>query len=109
MTSLFADTFRQTFHVRRIQSVDSRGSQVHGEAEPYPCRSEAYNRVVRGRDGEMAIAGTRIFTEVQVGADDLVFLPGADPEDVGQSLKLMKADDAVDLLSGLIDHYELYL
>jgi hypothetical protein len=103
------NTFRQTMYVRRLTGTNGRGDQTHGEAEPHPCRSEAFNRMVRTTDGSMVVAGTRIFTEAQVGMSDLVFPPGADPEDYTASLRPLKVDDAVGLDSGAVDHYEVYV
>lgn len=109
MGSLFGDTFKQSFHVRRLTGTNARGDLTHGEAEEHACRSEAFNRLVRAADGTSTVAGTRLFTEAQVGLEDLVFLPGADPDDVAQSKRAIKVDDAVDLDSGEVDHYEVYL
>jgi hypothetical protein len=109
MPSIVRNLFRQTFNLKRHTGTDFRGDQTHGSAAPHPCRAEPFNRLIRALDGNTVVAEVRIFTEAEVGLEDLVFPPGADPDEVSQSKRPLKVENAIDPLSGAVDHYAVYL
>lgn len=107
MTSIFRPLFRQTFHVARHQGTDFRGVETHAEPVPYPCRSEPTNKLVRDANGVQVVAEAVLQTEAEVKPEDLVWLPGEDPTDVGASRKPLAVAPRPALLTGVIDHYEV--
>ncbi|MFY0567068.1 hypothetical protein ACN28E_24965 [Archangium lansingense] len=109
MTSIFRPLFQQTFHVAKYQGTDFRGVETHGAPEPHPCRSEPTNKLARDTNGVQVVAEAVLQTEAQVEPEDLVWLPGEDPTDVGASRKPLTVAPRPALLTGVIDHYEVTL
>lgn len=107
--SLWGSFFRERFTLRRYVSVDLRGVETHGTAEEHPCRYEPSGRLVRAADRTQQVAEANLFTTAEVTVKDLVWPPGANPEDVGASRKPRKVAAHRNPLTGRIDHYEVTL
>lgn len=105
--SLFAGFFRQRFHVAAFLAEDARGDVEHDEPEEKPCRWEPNNRLVRNADGQQVVASGSIFTPHPVGARDLVWPPGANPEDEGEAREVLSSVPRTHPLTGAVDHYEV--
>lgn len=108
MSSHYADTFLQTAYRKPLSSVDARGIEVYGAAVSFSCRVEKQPRLVRDSAGIQVVATGRIFTETQVQLTDLLFPPGSDPNDNATSVRPISVADAVDLMTGQVDHFEVY-
>lgn len=108
MASQYAATFRQTCYRQQLTGTNTRGEETFGSPEACTCRAERQPKLVRDSTGAQVVATGRIFTETQVLLTDLLFPPGADPEDVGTSVRPISVADAVDLETGQVDHYEVY-
>jgi len=107
--SLWGSLFRDSFWLRRYVSVNARGTETHGEAEQHRCRYEPSHRLVLAADGRQQVAEASLFTSTEVTVKDLVWPPGADPEDIGASRKPRKVATHRNPLTGRIDHYEVTL
>ncbi len=107
--SLWGSLFRERFTLRRYVSVDNRGRETHGEPEVHPCRYEPSGRLVRAADRTQQVAEANLFTTAKLTVNDLVWPPGADPDDVGASRKPRKVATHYNPLTGRIDHYEVTL
>lgn len=106
--SLFAAHFHQTFTFAPRLSVDARGREQHGPAQPHPCQYEPTTLRLVATDGTQKVTEGVIRTEAQVGAQDLVWPPGANPEDVGASRKPIRVTPRYDA-DGNVDHWEVFL
>jgi hypothetical protein len=107
--SQHAEDFRETAHVRRFTRVDFRGQEEHGAPQEVRCRFQEGTRVVRSADGRTLTASATMFTAAQVTPRDLVFAPGADPLQVGNSRRPLQVYERKELETGRVDHYEVIL
>ncbi|WNG57391.1 hypothetical protein F0U59_23460 [Archangium gephyra] len=107
MTSIFRALFQQTFHVASYQGTDFRGVETHGAPVAHPCRSEPTNKLVRDGNGVQVVAEAVLQTEAEVKPEDLVWLPGKEPTDIGASRKPLTVAPRPALMTGVIDHYEV--
>lgn len=106
--SRWASLFRQRFHLARRLSVDARGDEEYGEPEVHPCRYQPSTRLVRAADGSQVVSEAVLFTTVEVRTSDVVWPPGADPEDEDAGRKPLRAVPHYGL-TGAVDHYEVTL
>lgn len=106
--SRWASLFRQRFHLARRLSVDARGDEEYGEPKEYPCRYQPSTRLLRAADGSQVVSEAVLFTAVEVGVDDMVWPPAANPEDEDAGRKPLRAVPHY-ALSGKVDHYEVHL
>lgn len=99
---MFSSTFRQTFYVASWQSTDARGDETHGEPVAYACRYEPSTRLLRAANGTQVVSEAILHTAQDVQASDLVWPPGADQTEIGQSRKPIRIERHHDLDTGAL-------
>jgi hypothetical protein len=112
--SLIAEDLREWFHLRRwLRTEDSGRREVFGPVEQHPCRWEPGARRVQTVDGRTVIAQGTLWTSARLTAQEVkklqLWLPGDNPDDVGQSRLPMQVFVHTDLETGAFDHSEVVL
>ncbi len=110
MSSLLAEDFRETLHVRRfLRMADNGRREEYADAVPYPCRWEPGARLVKTAEGRQQVCEGTLYTAARVTPRDLLWLPGTDPEDYKASRRALNSYERKDLETGAFDHSEVVL
>lgn len=87
----------QSVTLKKATGSDEYAQTTYGAGATIPARVEASRRLFRDAQGQEITAGSRIFTAVEVGPDDLL--------DDRAVIRV----DPVPALDGSISHFEVYV
>lgn len=94
MSNPFKLSFDKKIYKRTVSGVDSYGKPSYSTAVEFDGRVERSSQLVKGSDGIQRTLSHKVFTDAQVGIEDLIFLPGDDVSDINQGHKPVYVDEA---------------
>jgi len=91
----FSHLLNETLTLRRFVSRDTYGDSIYGAAVALRCAVKNSFKLVRDADGSERVSTHEIVTDVRIGLEDRVWLPGDDAANESSSRNVMAvADDA---------------
>ncbi|RKH64118.1 hypothetical protein [Corallococcus aberystwythensis] len=105
---LLGHRLKQRFGLARLLGVNDRGQEDFSAPKRHACRFEGSTKRLVTTDGTDATSEAVLFTIVEVGPGDAVWLPGATPGDLNTRRRPLRVTPCFDI-RGTLDHYEVYV
>lgn len=108
MDACLKELLIHTINIRRVTGWSASGANMTlGAATPVLAYVEEERRVTTEPNGNQVTTTHIIITEDEILRDDLIWLPGLDPNDLNLARKVQDVARYYDpFTSGTVDHYE---
>ncbi|NNC17665.1 hypothetical protein HJC22_18260 [Corallococcus exiguus] len=105
---LLGHRLKHRFGLARLLGVNDRGQEDFDTPKRHACRFEGSTKRLVTTDGTDATSEAVLFTKVEVGPGDAVWLPGTTPGDLDTRRRPLRITPCFDI-RGALDHYEVYV
>ncbi|MBZ4371480.1 hypothetical protein [Corallococcus sp. AS-1-6] len=105
---LLGHRLKQRFWLARLLGVNDRGQEDFSVPTVHSCRCEGSVKRLVTTDGTDATSEAVLYTTVEVGPGDALWLPGATPGDLNTRRRPLRVNPCPNI-RGETDHFEVYV